>query len=71
MAVPRVEDVMARMSWSLRLGSRRSCGWAAGKWTDGGWSREAEGMVLFSEANCFDQPSLAEVHLFHPSQEKV
>lgn len=41
------------------------------KWTDWGQSREAEGKVLFSEENCFDQPSLAEDHLSHPSQEEL
>ncbi|KAL7829401.1 hypothetical protein AOLI_G00302860 [Acnodon oligacanthus] len=59
------------MTWSLGLGSRRCRGGAAGKWTDRGWSREAEGTVLFSEANCFDQSSLAEVHLSHPSQDET
>ncbi len=42
-----------------------------GKWTDWGQSREVEGKVLFSEENCFDQPSLAEDHLYHLSQEEL
>lgn len=42
-------------------------GSAEGKWADWKWTREVEGRVLFTEENCFDQPSLAEYHLSHPS----